>query len=198
MQRLEKAKGDYSNLDQMMPADLIVIDESKKEKKVIFDASIHTPTLLGNHLEYKSPFMGRKVLTAPAIYTKEEKNAVNSKIQCNSNFNKELAFSWINHRILFRQRWGYKRAKMPVDEFRKQEKNLVEPIYDRLKEQFIDENIFDPIALYGYFYCKSEDTKLHIYDTDKKLFLLLLIFQDKGSCHIDAWLIILKVMNLMW
>ena len=181
MQRLEKAKGDYSNLDQMMPADLIVIDESKKEKKVIFDPSIHTPILLGNHVEYKSPFMGRKVLTAPSKYTKEEKNAVSSKIQCNSNFNKELAFSWINHRILFRQRWGYKRAKMPVDEFKKQEKNLVEPIYDRLKEQFIDENIFDPIALYGYFYCKSEDTKLHIYDTDKKTILTTFDFPRQGK-----------------
>ncbi|HIP56330.1 MAG TPA: methionine synthase [Arcobacter sp.] len=181
MQRLEKAKGDYSALDQMMPADLIVIDESKKEEKVVFDANIHTPTLLGNHVEYKSPFMGRKVLTAPSKYTQEQKNAVNSKIQCNSNFNKELAFSWINHRILFRQRWGYKRAKMEVAEFRKQEETLVQPIYDRLKEQFIDENIFDPIALYGYYYCKSADTKLHIYDTDKKTILTTFDFPRQGK-----------------
>ena len=181
MQRLEEANGDYSNLDENMPADLIVFDESKKEEKVVFDNEIHTPKLLNNHKDYKAPFMGIKVLTAPSKYLESSKNAVNSKIQCNSSFNPDLAFKWINHRVLFRQRWGYNRKKMSVEDFKKQEENLVQPLYDRLKDQFLDENIFDPIALYGYFYCKSEDTKLHIYDEEKKNILTTFDFPRQGK-----------------
>ena len=181
MQRLEEADGDYSSLDEKLPADLIVIDESLKEEKEIFDKDLHTPEYLNNHQDYHPPFMGIKILTAPQRYIKTQNNAVNSKIQCNSSFNPELAFKWINHRILFRQRWGYHRKKMSVEEFKKQEENLVQPLYDRLKEQFLNENIFDPIALYGYFYCKSEDTKLHIYDEEKKYILTTFDFPRQGK-----------------
>ena len=170
MQRLEACDGDYTNLNTDMPADLIVVDESKKEEKVVFNSDIHTPELLNNHKTYNAPFMGRKVLVAPNKYTNEQ-----------SHFNKDLAFSWINHRVLFRQRWGYKRGKMDVSKFKKQEEELVWPLYDRLKDEFIQKNIFDPIALYGYFYCKSEDTKLHIYDVDKKTILTTFDFPRQGK-----------------
>lgn len=170
MQRLEACNGDYTNLDTNMPADLIVIDESLKEEKIVFNSDIHTPELLHNHKDYKAPFMGVKVLVAPLEYT-------NSK----SNFNNELPFKWINHRVLFRQRWGYKRGKMDIEEFKKQEEQIVRPLYDKLKDQFLDQNIFDPIALYGYFYCKSEDTKLHIYSEDKKTILTTFDFPRQGK-----------------
>jgi len=182
MQRLEACDGDYSSLDTNMPADLIVIDESLKEEKVVFNSDIHTPELLNNHKNYEAPFMGRKVLVAPDEYIlKSNNNAVNAKIQCNTNFNKELAFSWINHRVLFRQRWGYKRGKMDIEKFKKQEETLVKPLYERLKEQFLDEKIFDPIGLYSYFYCKSEDTKLHIYDETKTKILTTFDFPRQGK-----------------
>jgi len=169
MQRLEGANGDYSHLDENMPADLIVIDEAKKKKKVFFDSSIHVPKLLNNHKNYIPPFMDIKVLTAPKKYLR------------NNNFNNELVFKWINHRVLFRQRWGYNRKRMSIEEFRKQEETVVQPLYDRLKYQFLDENIFDPIALYGYFYCKSEDTKLHIYSEDKNKILTTFEFPRQGK-----------------
>jgi 5-methyltetrahydrofolate--homocysteine methyltransferase len=51
---------------------------------------------------------------------------------------------------------------MSVEEFKKQEKEVVWPIYDRLKNQFLNENIFAPIALYGYYPCIAEDNRLHI------------------------------------
>ena len=168
MQRLEKCNGDYTNLDTNMPADLIKIDESLKKEKVVFNSDIHTPELLNNHKNYTAPFMGRKVLAAPKKYNIEH------------NFNSDLAFKWVNHRVLFRQRWGYKRGKMDIEKFKKQEVDLVQPLYDRLKEQFLNENIFDPIALYGYFYCKSEDTKLHIYDESKTNILTTFDFPRQG------------------
>ena len=181
MQRLEEAKGDYTNLDQMMPADHIKIDESKKEEKIIFDSSIHTPKLLHNHKTYSPPFIGIKVVTAPQKYLEQTSNAVNSKIQCNTSFNPELSFAWINHRILFRQRWGYNRKKMSVEDFKKQEEKVVQPLYDKLKDQFLKNNLFEPIALYGYFYCKADDTKLHIYNETKTKILTTFDFPRQGK-----------------
>ena len=182
MQRLELANGDYTNLDTNMPADLIVIDESLKEEKVVFNSDIHTPILLNNHKKYDVPFIGRKILVAPDKYIEQNsKNAVNSKIQCNTNFNIELPFSWINHRVLFRQRWGYKRGKMNIDEFKKQEENLVKPLYEKLKNEFLENNLFDPIGVYGYFYCKAEDTKLYIYDESKQNILTTFDFPRQGK-----------------
>ena len=183
MQRLEVANGDYTNLDTNMPADLIKNEELRvKNEKVGFDANIHKPILLNNHKTYTPPFIGRKVLVAPQKYLEQNNtNSVNSKIQCNTSFDKELAFKWINHRILFRQRWGYKRGKMDVEKFKKQEQEIVQPLYDRLKEQFLSKNIFDPIGVYGYFYCKSEDTKLHIYNETKTKILTTFDFPRQGK-----------------
>ena len=180
MQRLEEANGDFSKIDTNMAADLVQIDISKKEEKVEFDALIHTPKLLSNHQTYNPPFFGRKVVVAPKEYIENTTKTIASKIECNISFDNELAFKWTNHRVLFRQRWGYKRNKMTVDAFKKQEENIVVPLYERLKKQFLDENIFSPIALYGYFHCKSEDNKLHIFDENKQTILTTFTFPRQG------------------
>jgi 5-methyltetrahydrofolate--homocysteine methyltransferase len=159
MQRLEKAQGDYSNLNQMMASDNIKIDEDKKINKIVFNPLIASPILLDNTHSYKPPFFGYKRF----------------------DFNKELAFEWINHRILFRQRWGYKRSKMSKAEFEKQEIEIVKPLYQNLKSIFIEENIFNPIAVYGYFYCKSDDTKLHIYDQNRDKIITSFDFPRQGK-----------------
>ena len=77
---------------------------------------------------------------------------------------KELIFSWVNHRVLFRQRWGYKRGKQTPEAFMKYEKEVVEPLYYSLKDELIDKKIHDPIAIYSYFPCISHDNKLYIFD----------------------------------
>jgi 5-methyltetrahydrofolate--homocysteine methyltransferase len=110
-----------------------------------------------------------------------QRDGLNSKIECNTSFNNELAFNWINHRVLFRQRWGYKRGKMDIEEFKKQEETLVQPMYEKLKKQFLDENLFAPIAFYGYFYCKAEDNKLHVYDEEKQNILTTFEFPRQGK-----------------
>ncbi|MEA1915385.1 MAG: dihydropteroate synthase, partial [Campylobacterota bacterium] len=157
MQRIE-AGGD---IDTNMPADLIVYDDEQKEEKVVFNALEHTPKLLDNHENYTPPFWGVQNIA--------------------SNFDPNTVFEWINHRILYRQRWGYKRGKQDKDKFLEHEKEVVEPIYHRLKDQFIDENIFDPIALYGYFACKANDTVLEIYDNEKKNIIATFDFPRQGK-----------------
>jgi len=77
---------------------------------------------------------------------------------------KELVFKWINHRVLFRQRWGYKRGKQNSTDFLKHEEDVVKPMYEELKAELIDKNIFDPIAIYAYYPCISHDNKLYIFD----------------------------------
>ncbi|MFA7082906.1 MAG: methionine synthase [Arcobacteraceae bacterium] len=142
MQRIEKG-----DLNTKLAADEIVMDEEKikpKEKVIIPNVeNIEMPKRSSKQLI--PPFWGRKVM--------HEKN-----------FNKELAFEWINHRVLFRQRWGYKRADLSTQKFLEQEENLVQPLYDKLKGEFLDKNLLDPIVLYGYFPCLAVDNKLYIFD----------------------------------
>ncbi len=86
--------------------------------------------------------------------------------QNSSMIDKELSFKWINHRVLFRQRWGYKRGKQDSKEFLKHEKEVVEPLYEKLKEEFIEKELFDPIAIYAYFPCISKENKLYIFSEE--------------------------------
>lgn len=172
MQRIEKhqlalQKGERSQLDTAMAADLIEVDENlKAQKKVEFDASIHTPELLRNNHSFNPPFWGTKVLSGP------DQDPFNLK---------ELAFEWINHRVLFRQRWGYKKGKMSPEEFQEHEENVVQPLYEDLKHELLDHNVFEPIVIYGYFPCRAKDTVLEIYDEHKENIIATMDFPRQGK-----------------
>lgn len=157
MQRVESG----GTLDTNMAADLIVYDDVEKKEKVVFDNTIHTPLLLENKHNYTAPFYNRRDMS--------------------NNFDPALAFEWVNHRVLFRQRWGYKRGKQNKDEFLKHEKEVVQEIYNDLKDEFLEKKVFDPIVLYSYFHCKAEDTKLHIYDNEKQNIIKTFDFPRQGA-----------------
>jgi 5-methyltetrahydrofolate--homocysteine methyltransferase len=76
----------------------------------------------------------------------------------------ENAFEWINHKLLFKSRWGYSSKGMSKEAYEKQLDEIVWPAYERLKAQFIDEKLFEPTIIYGYFPCRSDDNKLLIFD----------------------------------
>lgn len=147
MQRIEQG----GELDVWLPADLksgIEKPEAKIEKKesiIPHHTEIEKPSR--DH-SFTPPFWGRRVM--------HEKN-----------FNNELAFEWLNHRILFRQRWGFSKKGLSNEEFLNQEENKVKPLYEKLKGQFLDQSLFDPIVLYAYYPCKSDDNKLNIYNIEK-------------------------------
>jgi 5-methyltetrahydrofolate--homocysteine methyltransferase len=142
MQRIES--GDQNNT--ALSADLIDEDTTNKKETAKFDANIHTPTMPNQQDVTIPPFWG---------YRELDKNS----------FSKDLAFDWINLRVLFRQRWGYKKGKQSVQEFEKHEKEVVEPLYHKLKDQFLQKDIFDPISIYGYFPCIAKNNKLFVFDT---------------------------------
>ncbi len=158
MQRIEKG----GDIDTTLAADLVTTDESiQKEGKVEFNSDLHSPEFLANNHNFNPPFWGIRDMSG--------------------DFNKELAFEWINHRVLFRQRWGYKKGKQSPEEFKAHEENVVKPLYENLKEELLDKNIFDPIALYGYFPCKANDTVLEVYDNEKENIIATFDFPRQGK-----------------
>ncbi len=158
MQRIEKG----GEIDTRMAADLIQIDESiKKEEKVEFDPDIHTPVLLDYEHSFNPPFWGRRDI---------------SKV-----LDPLLPFEWINHRVLFRQRWGYKRGEMTPEQFKEHENNVVKALYEELKDELLDKGVFEPIALYGFFPCKANDTKIEIYDEHKENIIAVMDFPRQGK-----------------
>jgi 5-methyltetrahydrofolate--homocysteine methyltransferase len=76
----------------------------------------------------------------------------------------EMAFEWINHRMLFRQRWGYNGKGMTKEAMQKQVDEVLWPAYDRIKAKFLDDRLFEPTIIYGYWPVRSDDTTLLVFD----------------------------------
>ncbi len=81
-----------------------------------------------------------------------------------SQTQKLMAFEWINHKILFKQRWGYNPKGLDKEAYQKQLDEVVWPAYERLKAQFLDEDLFQPTIIYGYWPVRSDDTSLYVFD----------------------------------
>jgi 5-methyltetrahydrofolate--homocysteine methyltransferase len=77
---------------------------------------------------------------------------------------KEAAFAWINHKVLFKSRWGYNSKGMSKEEYQKQLEDVVKPAFEKLKIQFLDEGLFEPTIVYGYWPCRSDDNRLVLFD----------------------------------
>jgi len=78
-----------------------------------------------------------------------------------------MAFEWVNHKILFKSRWGYSSKGMSKEAYKKQMDEVILPAYERLKSQFLDEKLFEPTIIYGYWPCRSDDNKLLILDEQR-------------------------------
>ena len=143
MQRIEK--GDANNTS--LPADLIkIIDTSDR----VEEEAVEIPPY------EEIPLPSPNTFTFPPIWGRMARTS--------EKLDKELIFKWINHRVLFRQRWGYKRGKQDSVKFLKYEEEVVEPTYQALKAELMDKNIFEPIAIYAYYPCISWDNKIYIFD----------------------------------
>ena len=143
MQRIEA--GDENNT--ALAADLIQIkDTSDSVEKEVVEIPPYEEIQMPEKTEFTFPPIWDRVALS------------------GNKIDKDLVFKWINHRVLFRQRWGYKRGKQSSEEFLKYEREVVEPTYERLKEELIEKDVFDPIAIYAYYPCVSHDGKLYVFD----------------------------------
>jgi 5-methyltetrahydrofolate--homocysteine methyltransferase len=121
-------------------------DEGSKEKKEIIIPPFHELTMPNRDVRVPTPpFWGRRELKL----TQQQV---------------ALAFEWINHKILFKSRWGYSSKGMSKEAYEKQLNEVVWPAYEKLKKRFLDEKLFEPTILYGYWPCRSDDNTLLIFD----------------------------------
>ncbi len=145
MSRIEKYNENPDvGLDVRLGGDMVE-RETKKIKEVIIppfselkmpsrEVKIPTP-----------PFWGRRVL---------RKEQLDFDMVC----------EWINKRSLFKMHWGYKRAGMPVEEYKKLMETKVYPAYERIKREIVKRGLFDPTIIYGYYPVRSSDQEILIFD----------------------------------
>lgn len=137
MGRIEKKNFDV-DLHPAKPA----VETEMAEERIIEEIPYEKVTLPGLDHDFTPPFWGKREFT---------------------DFNPELAFEWINHRLLFKQRWGYK-SKGQKESYEKQLQETILPNYNRLKKQFLEDGLFQPTIVYGYFPCRADDNSLVIFD----------------------------------
>ncbi len=73
----------------------------------------------------------------------------------------DIAYEWINKRILFKQRWGYKSKGLSKQEYEKQLEEKVIPAFESLKKEL--KGVFKPVLLYGYWPVRRNDEKLCVF-----------------------------------
>jgi len=83
---------------------------------------------------------------------------------------KELAFSWINHKILFAQRWGYSGKGQSKEEKQKQLDEVLYPSYERVKADIQRLGLFEPTVIYGYYPARSYENNLYLFDEHEGYF----------------------------
>ena len=83
---------------------------------------------------------------------------------------KELAYAWINHKILFAQRWGYSGKGQSKEEKQTQLDMLLWPTYERIKADIARLGLFEPTVIYGYYPARSYENKLYLFDESEGYF----------------------------
>ncbi len=83
---------------------------------------------------------------------------------------KELAYSWINHKILFAQRWGYSGKGQSKEEKQKQLDEVLYPTYERVKADIERLGLFEPTIIYGYYPARSHENMLYLFDENEGYF----------------------------
>ncbi len=76
----------------------------------------------------------------------------------------DIAYEWINKRLLFKQRWGYKSKGMSKEEYEKQLAEKVIPAFERLRKEL--RGIFEPTLIYGYWPVRRVDNELYVFGTE--------------------------------
>ncbi len=156
MSRIEKWDG-VSPLDTNLGDDTEeeIVEEVEKEEVYIPpieeiempDRSIPVPI---------PPFWGRKVWINP-----KNENEEYREIQ-------ELAFEWLNKGALFKRAWGYSgKDRQKYQELLEKE---ILPNFERLKKQFIEEDLFQPTIIYGYYPCRSDQNSILIFPENEGWF----------------------------
>ena len=83
---------------------------------------------------------------------------------------KEIAFEWINHKMLFSRAWGYTNKGKSKEEKQKQRDEVLWPLYERVKSDILRLGLFEPTLLYGYFPSRGYRDDIFIFDEKEGFF----------------------------
>ncbi|MCV6607631.1 MAG: methionine synthase [Campylobacterales bacterium] len=138
--------GDFTSIEKIEHD----VEEKPKQERVAVEidpAKIEMPETYPDLVT--PPFLGRRVFT---------------------DYKHDVVFDWINHKGMFSRSWGYKPKGMEKEEYEKLLEEEVKPNYQRLKKQLLEEGLFDPTIIYGYYKVKSENGKLRIFDDGEEVY----------------------------
>jgi 5-methyltetrahydrofolate--homocysteine methyltransferase len=142
MSRIEEAS-DKKSLDTNLGSDGVEKEIVISEKKEIVLPKYEEIKLPSKVPVPNPPFWGRRVLKADV---------------------KELAFEWINHKLLFSNRWGYSNKGLSKEEKERVIKEKMWPLFDELKAKILQNGWFEPVKLYGYYPVRADRDTLLIFD----------------------------------
>jgi 5-methyltetrahydrofolate--homocysteine methyltransferase len=79
------------------------------------------------------------------------------------NIDLDDVYPFINTVALFRGQWGFKKGSMTPEEYERNLKETVEPIFNDLKQRCKADGILQPKVVYGYYPCQSAGDDLIIF-----------------------------------
>ncbi len=146
MSRIEEKNFDTDLGGDKKSFDIAVV-KKKSQKDIPHHSKIKMPSR--DIVIPTPPFWGRRVLDA--------------KVD-------ELAFEWVNHKMLFNQRWGYVNKKLTKEQRSKMENEKLWPLFEKMKKEILEQKLLDPVALYGYYPCRSDADTLLVFDESEGWF----------------------------
>jgi len=151
MSRIEKYNEEIQiNPDAVLDTRLAgdMVDRVEVEKKEVIIPPFSELTMPPPATIPTPPFWGRRVLQKEQIRLED-------------------VFEWVNKKTVIKMHWGYKSKGMSKEDYQKLLEDKVYPAYERLKQEFIDKNLFEPTIIYGYYPVRSDDRELLIFDEEE-------------------------------
>ncbi len=147
MSRIEEAGEDYKKIDTNLGSDGVEKEIKVKEKKANIIIPKYEEIKMPSIVDVPNPpFWGRRVLSQDV---------------------RELAFDWINHKLLFSSRWGYSNKGKSKEEKEKIINDELWPLFERLKQEILQKEYLQPVTLYGYYPCRSYKDTLYIFSPEE-------------------------------
>jgi len=75
-------------------------------------------------------------------------------------------YPFINKAALFRGQWQFKKGRMSDEDYERQIREEVEPLFERLRRQCEEEGILQPKVVYGYYPVNSDGDDLIVFDPE--------------------------------
>ena len=146
MSRIEK--GDYNTAFKRVKANEQIKKEPQKELPPIpAYRDIKMPSR--DILIPTPPFWGKRVLKTDI---------------------KEIAYEWINHKMLFKRAWGYTNKGKTKEQKQKQRDEELWPLYERVKRDIEKLDLFKPTLIYGYYPVRGYKDEIYFFDENEGYF----------------------------